>query len=89
MSPPKPSVSQMFAKASAGDQSALSSLVPLVYEELRRLAARYLRRERQAPTLQATMLVHEAYLRLWETRNYSGKIGPIFLGLQRARCVRF
>ncbi len=87
MSPPKPSVSQMFAKASAGDQSALSSLVPLVYEELRRLAARYLRRERQAPTLQATMLVHEAYLRLLGDEKLQWKDRAHFLGIA-ARSMR-
>ena len=77
----------MFAKASAGDQSALSSLVPLVYEELRRLAARYLRRERQAPTLQATMLVHEAYLRLLGDEKLQWKDRAHFLGIA-ARSMR-
>jgi DNA-directed RNA polymerase specialized sigma24 family protein len=47
-----------------GDQASLAQLLPLVYDELRRLAARYLHHERPAHTLQATALVHEAYLRL-------------------------
>ncbi len=47
-----------------GDDSALEKLVPLVYDELRRLAARYLSSERSDHTLQATALVHEAYARL-------------------------
>lgn len=47
-----------------GDQRALDDLLPLVYAELRRLAASYLRRERSDHTLEATALVHEAYLRL-------------------------
>jgi RNA polymerase sigma factor (TIGR02999 family) len=47
-----------------GDQSAIDSLVPIVYEEMRSLAQRYLRDERSAATIQPTALVHEAYLRL-------------------------
>ncbi|MCL2659056.1 MAG: ECF-type sigma factor [Acidobacteriaceae bacterium] len=47
-----------------GDQRAYEELVPLVYDELRRLAASYLRRDRPDHTLQPTALVHEAYLRL-------------------------
>jgi RNA polymerase sigma-70 factor (ECF subfamily) len=49
---------------SSGDQAAAEQVLPLVYEELRRIAARQLRRERDAHTLQATAIVHEAYLRL-------------------------
>jgi RNA polymerase sigma factor (TIGR02999 family) len=48
----------------AGDQTALDRLAPLVYEELRRLARRYMRREHPNQTLQTTALVHEAFLRL-------------------------
>src|SRR3954467_12827524 len=50
------------------DRQSLDSLLPLVYEELRRLAAAYLRRERPGQTLQPTALVHEAYLRLLKDR---------------------
>ena len=60
-----------------GDQSALDELTPLVYAELRKLAAAYLRRERPGHTLQATALVNEAYLRLvgqkqgrWQGRSH-------------------
>jgi RNA polymerase sigma factor (TIGR02999 family) len=53
---------------SSGDQQALEKLTPLVYPELRRMAARYLRRENAGNTLQATALVHEAYLRLVDAR---------------------
>lgn len=49
---------------SSGDPAAAEQVLPLVYEELRRIAARQLRREREAHTLQATAIVHEAYLRL-------------------------
>ena len=57
-------VSALLGKWRAGDQEALQVLIPLVYEELRRIAQRHLRRERQDHTLQSTALVHEAYLRL-------------------------
>ena len=51
-----------------GDRQSLDSLLPIVYQELRRLAASYLRRERPGQTLQPTALVHEAYLRLMKDR---------------------
>lgn len=54
----------LLAKWKAGDEQALVALVPLVYNELRHLAHRYLRYERPDHTLQSTALVHEAYLRL-------------------------
>lgn len=60
-----------------GDQQALEQLTPLVYDELRRLAARYLRHEREGHTLQTTALVNEAYLQLigqqdrdWQNRAH-------------------
>jgi DNA-directed RNA polymerase specialized sigma24 family protein len=52
----------------ADDRQSLDSLLPVVYQELRRLAANYLRRERPGQTLQPTGLVHEAYLRLMKDR---------------------
>ncbi|MEQ1643487.1 MAG: sigma-70 family RNA polymerase sigma factor [Pyrinomonadaceae bacterium] len=61
----------------SGEKDALSHLVPLVYEELHRLAQNYLRRERPDHTLQATALINEAYLRLngntrieWQNRSH-------------------
>ena len=54
----------MLIKWRAGDQEALQALIPLVYEELRRIAQYHLRQERPDHTLQSTALVHEAYLRL-------------------------
>ena len=60
-----------------GEQQSLDSLLPIVYQELRKLAASYLRRERPGQTLQPTALVHEAYLRLmkddparWQNRAH-------------------
>lgn len=64
----------MLQESREGDRAALDRLMPLVYDELRRLAQSYLRRERSDHTLQPTALVHEAFLRLagmdarWENR---------------------
>jgi RNA polymerase sigma factor (TIGR02999 family) len=57
-------VSRILSAASAGDPRAAEELLPLVYEELRKLAAARLAEEKPGQTLQATALVHEAYLRL-------------------------
>jgi RNA polymerase sigma factor (TIGR02999 family) len=57
-------VSVLLAKWQAGDEEAFRALLPVVYNELRRLAHHYLRKERPDHTLQSTALVHEAYLRL-------------------------
>ena len=72
-----PRVTELLLAWGGGDQSAFDNLLPLIYDELRRLAAHYLRRERQGHTLQPTALVHEAYLRLvdqtqtrWENRAH-------------------
>jgi RNA polymerase sigma-70 factor, ECF subfamily len=59
---------ELVARASRGDRPSLEALLPLVYDELRRLAAHYLRGERPGQTLQPTALVHEAYLRLLKDR---------------------
>ncbi len=64
MAPRVDDVTSLLIASSSGDQEALNLLLPLVYDELRRLADRYLHRERSDHTLQATALVHEAYLRL-------------------------
>jgi len=61
-------VSQLLAQWRAGDEESLRRLVPLVYNELRRLAHHHLRRERPDHTLQTTALVHEAYLCLLKQR---------------------
>lgn len=57
-------VTELLVRWQGGDQSALENLLPLVYNELRRLARHYLASERSDHTLQSTALVHEAYLRL-------------------------
>src|SRR5437763_1945606 len=61
-------VTRLLVSWSGGDQRALDRLVPVVYRELRRIAAGYLRRERRDHTLQPTALVHDAYLRLVDQR---------------------
>lgn len=63
---PSEPIHELLAKWNAGDQQALKTLVPLVYNELHDLAHRYLRSERSDHTLQTTALIHEAYLRLVE-----------------------
>jgi RNA polymerase sigma factor (TIGR02999 family) len=62
--PSRQEVTQVLLAWNQGDQGAPERLMPLVYEELRQLARRSLQRERSGHTLQATSLVHEAYLRL-------------------------
>jgi RNA polymerase sigma factor (TIGR02999 family) len=62
-------VTQLLLDWSKGNREALDKLVPLVYDELRRLASRYMAKERPGHTLQTTALVNEAYLRLVDQRN--------------------
>lgn len=57
-------VTQLLVAWTNGNRAALEALIPVVYPELRRIAGRYLRRERVGHTLQATALVHEAYVKL-------------------------
>jgi RNA polymerase sigma factor (TIGR02999 family) len=76
-SPDKGPITQLLGAWSSGDSVALEQLIPLVYAELRRLAARHVRREGAANTLAPTGLVHEAFLRLagrrktqWQSRSH-------------------
>jgi RNA polymerase sigma factor (TIGR02999 family) len=71
------SVSHLLQRWSDGDRSALDQLLPLVYDELRRMARRYMGQQPSGHTLQTTALIHEAYLRLvgqeekqWENRAH-------------------
>jgi RNA polymerase sigma-70 factor, ECF subfamily len=66
---PQHQITQLLAEWSEGNQSALDELYPLVYEELHRLARRYMSRERKGHTLQTTALINEAYVRLVDQRN--------------------
>ncbi len=70
-------VTDLLVRWRSGDNDALQALMPLVYDEMRHLAHRYLRRERPGHTLQSTALVHEAFVRLtgnappqWEDRAH-------------------
>jgi RNA polymerase sigma factor (TIGR02999 family) len=63
------SVTQLLAAWSGGDQAALDQLVPLVYDDLRRIARNRMRREQAGHTLQTTALINEAYLRLVDQKH--------------------
>ena len=73
-----PDVTQILSQIESGDPSAAAQLLPLVYDELRKLAATRLAQEKPGQTLQATALVHDAYLRLvdidkarhWDSRGH-------------------
>jgi RNA polymerase sigma factor (TIGR02999 family) len=80
-------VAALVDSARQGDEQALATLVPLVYDELRRLAASYLRRERPGQTIQATALVHDAYLRLMQDSRLSWQNRAHFFGIA-ARSMR-
>ena len=80
-------VASLVEGARQGDQQALATLMPLVYDELRRLAASYLRRERPGQTLQATALVHDVYLRLLQDSHLSWQNRAHFFGIA-ARSMR-
>jgi RNA polymerase sigma factor (TIGR02999 family) len=81
MEPAPADVTSLLNKLAAGDQEAAAQLIPLVYEELRHLAARRLRRERPNHTLQATALVHEAYLKLAAQRDAKWQNRAQFFGV--------
>lgn len=81
MEPSPTDVTLMLKQLSMGKQDMLEKLVPVLYDELRRLAAYYLRQERSNHTLQATALVHEAYLRLVDQREVEWKNRNHFFGV--------
>jgi RNA polymerase sigma-70 factor, ECF subfamily len=76
-----PGITELLLAAGSDDRSALDQMLPLVYEELRRLAAHYLRNEHAGHTLQPTALVHEAYMRLIDQRRVDWRNRAQFLGL--------
>ena len=69
MAPEPPNLTQLLRRGRAGDRLAIDQVMPVVYQELRRLAGSYLRNQNPGHTLQATALVHEAYLRLAERQQ--------------------
>jgi RNA polymerase sigma-70 factor (ECF subfamily) len=79
--PTPPDVTQLLRAWGQGEPGALERLIPLVYEELHRLARRYMARERPGHTLQASALVNEAYLRLAGVRRMSWQNRAQFFAL--------
>jgi RNA polymerase sigma-70 factor, ECF subfamily len=75
------SITRLLKEGSRGDKGALDELLPLVYQELRRLAEAYMSRERDNHTLQPTALVHEAYLRLIDQKSVDWQNRAQFFGL--------
>jgi RNA polymerase sigma factor (TIGR02999 family) len=74
-------VSQLLIAWGNGDQAALERLIPLVYKELHRMAARYMRRESPGHTLQTSGLVNEAYLKLVDQKNVRWQNRAHFFGV--------
>lgn len=75
------SVTQLLQDLSAGERDAVDELLPLIYDELKRLAAGYLRRERSGHTLQPTALVNEAYLKMIDITQVSWQNKAHFIGV--------
>jgi len=82
-------VTALLVKWRAGDEQALEALLPLVYNELRRAAHRYLRHERPDHTLQSTALVHEVYLRLLKQGTHEFENRAHFFAISAQLCDRF
>ena len=78
---PNEDITEFLIDWNNGDQAALEKLMPLVYNELRRLASNYLRRERASHTLQPTALVNEAYLKLVDQKNAKWQNRAQFFGI--------
>jgi RNA polymerase sigma factor (TIGR02999 family) len=81
-------ISRLLKAWRTGDETALDRLTPLVYNELRRMARRYMRRERAGNTLQTTALVHEAYIRLVDAKSVEFKDRVHFFALCAAMMRR-
>lgn len=82
-------VTELLARWSGGDLSARDALVPLVYDELRRIARRCLAGQRPGHTLQPTALVHEAYLRLArrDSQDWQGRVHFFAMAAQMMRQI--
>jgi RNA polymerase sigma factor (TIGR02999 family) len=74
-------ITELLVGYSRGDKEALDQLMPIVYDELRRQAARYLRREQPGHTLQTTALIHEAHVRLVDQRDVQWQNRAHFFGI--------
>ena len=80
-------VTQILQAVGRGDRSALNDLLPLVYDELRKIAAARMARESPGQTLQPTALVHEAWLRLVKDEDQHGKTAFISFMRPPRRCA--
>ena len=78
---PPHQITRLLVEWSGGNQAALDRLYPLVYEELRRMAHRFMRHERKGHTLQTTALINEAYLRLVDQKNVHWANRSHFFGI--------
>lgn len=87
MRPSPEVITSLVERATEGEEQALSELLPVVYQELRKLSRKYLRRESDRQTLQTTALVHEAYIRLLGDQNLQWKNRAHFLAIA-ARSMR-
>jgi RNA polymerase sigma factor (TIGR02999 family) len=87
MAPTPDEITQLLQAWSAGDKTALDKLMPLVYDDLRRLARRHMAGEREGHTLQATALANEAYIRLVNSKKASFKDRAHFFAVC-ARLIR-
>jgi RNA polymerase sigma-70 factor (ECF subfamily) len=76
-----PPITELLQRVHAGDQQALHMVIPLVYDELKKLAAGHLRRESEVPPLDTTALVHEAFLRLAHGQHPSYENRSHFYGI--------
>ena len=87
--PPTHEISELLVAWADGDHSALERLMPLVYDELKRLAHRYMRGERVGHTLQTTALVNEAYLRLvsWKDAQWQNRAQFFAVSAQMMRRI--
>lgn len=83
----EPNITRILERWGSGDESALEELVPLLYKELRRMAANYLRRERHELTLQPTALINEVFIRLIDQHDINWQSRAHFFGIA-ARLMR-
>jgi RNA polymerase sigma factor (TIGR02999 family) len=81
MTSPSQEISQLLRAWSEGDRTALDKLLPLVYDELRRMARRHMDRQQAGHTLQTTALIHEAYLKLIDQKEAHWRNRAHFFGV--------
>ncbi|HEY0462381.1 MAG TPA: sigma-70 family RNA polymerase sigma factor [Pyrinomonadaceae bacterium] len=79
--PNQENITQLLIELSSGNESSVNDLLPLVYDELKKMASNYLRRERRDHTLQPTALVHEAYLKLIDQTRVNWQNRAHFFGV--------